>query len=71
MSDRTIELERADAARIALEEAAVRLESYSANSLYMQALKRGARIVREMKDEISKTLIVVGDEMSDTSNTSG
>ncbi len=46
---RLIELERSDAARAALEEAAKKLENYSTNTLYQKALTLGARLIREMK----------------------
>jgi len=48
---RRIELERADAARRALEDAANRLEAYSANELYEKALRLGARLIRQMMNE--------------------
>lgn len=49
---RRIELERADAARQALEEAAKRLENYSTNDLYHRVLRLGAKLVRKIKDEM-------------------
>lgn len=49
---RRIELERADAARKALEEAAVRLEGYSTNDLYHRVLRLGAKLVRKVKDDM-------------------
>lgn len=52
MSDRLIELERAEAKREALEHAANKLESYATNDLYAKALKLGARLIRSIKDEI-------------------
>jgi hypothetical protein len=48
---RRIELERADAARQALEEAALRLEGYSTNDLYHRVLRLGAKLIRKIKDE--------------------
>jgi hypothetical protein len=45
---RLIELERKDAARIALEAAAQRLECYNAGEKYQQAFKLGARLLRGM-----------------------
>lgn len=47
--DRRIELERRDAARQALEAAAVRLEQQQGNSTYVQAWTKAARIIRAMK----------------------
>lgn len=55
MTDRLIELERADAKREALEHAAQKLESYSTNDLYARALRIGARLIRSIKDEILPT----------------
>jgi hypothetical protein len=49
---RRIELERTDAARKALEHAADRIESYSANELYRKALKIAARMVRSINPQI-------------------
>ena len=47
---RIVELERADAAREALEKAAQKLEKYGTNELYRKALQLGARLIRELKD---------------------
>ncbi len=52
MTERIIELERSDAKREVLEQAARKLESYATNDLYAKALKLGARLVRSIKDEI-------------------
>jgi nitroimidazol reductase NimA-like FMN-containing flavoprotein (pyridoxamine 5'-phosphate oxidase superfamily) len=52
MTERMIELERADAKREALEHAANKLESYATNDLYAKALKLAAKLVRSVKDEI-------------------
>lgn len=52
--DRMIDLERADAARKALESAAQELERYSTNDVYQRAFKLGARIIRKLKDDLSK-----------------
>lgn len=46
---RRIELERADAARKALESAACHLEGYAANDLYRRAMRIGARLIRQLK----------------------
>lgn len=46
---RLIELERAQAAREALERAAERLETYKSNDTYEKAFKLGARLVRDLK----------------------
>jgi hypothetical protein len=48
--DRQIELEREDAARQALELAARRLESENVNDVYRAALKRGAKIIRNLRN---------------------
>lgn len=45
---RLIELERADAAKQALDEAAKMLEGYAANSTYQQAFRLGAKLLRAM-----------------------
>lgn len=50
--DRRIELERADAARTALETAAQALESYSTNVTYAQAMRVAARLVRSLNVNI-------------------
>lgn len=48
--NRRIELERADAERAALENAARKLEDYATNDMYRKVLKLGARLVRSLKD---------------------
>lgn len=48
--ERRIELEREDAARKALELAARRLERENVNDVYRAALKRGAKIVRDLRN---------------------
>lgn len=48
---RIIELERADAARSVLEQAAQKLEGYATNELYSKVLKKAARLIRELKNE--------------------
>lgn len=50
--DRRIQLERDDAARKALEEAASHLEKYSTNDLYHRVMRLAAKLVRSMKDEM-------------------
>lgn len=52
MTDRLIELERAEAKREALEQAAAKLEGYACNELYARAMKIGAKLIRSIKDEI-------------------
>lgn len=52
MTERLIELERAEAKREALEAAAAKLETYSTNDMYAKALKLGARLIRSIKDEM-------------------
>jgi hypothetical protein len=47
--DRVIELERADAARKALEDAAAKLEGQAGNSVYVAAWRKAARLIRLMK----------------------
>lgn len=47
--DRVIELERADAVRKALEEAAQRVEAQSGNETYRKAFKASAAILRKLK----------------------
>lgn len=47
--DRVIELERTEAVRKALEDAATKLESQAGNSVYMAAWRKAARILRLMK----------------------
>jgi len=47
--DRVIELERSDAVRKALEDAAVKLEGQAGNSVYLAAWRKAARIIRLMK----------------------
>lgn len=47
--DRMIALERADAARRALEDAAARLEVQAGNSVYVAAWRKAARLIRLMK----------------------
>jgi hypothetical protein len=46
---RMIELERADAARRALEDAAAKLEGQAGNSVYVAAWRKAARLIRLMK----------------------
>lgn len=46
---RLIELERTDAARRALEEAASKIEGQAGNSVYVAAWRRAARLIRLMK----------------------
>jgi hypothetical protein len=47
--ERVIELERADAARRALEEAAKQIETQKGGQTYQKALKTAAAILRRMK----------------------
>lgn len=47
--DRVIELERADAARKALEEAAKRVEEQEGNETYRKAFKAAAALLRQVK----------------------
>jgi len=47
--DRVIELERADAVRKALEEAAQKLEAQSGNETYRKAFKASAALLRHLK----------------------
>lgn len=49
---RRIELERADAARQALEEAATHLENYHTNDLYHRVLRLGAKLIRKIKNDM-------------------
>lgn len=58
--ERRIELEREDAARKALELAARRLESENVNDVYRAALKRGAKIVRELRNSADFSEILKG-----------
>jgi DNA polymerase/3'-5' exonuclease PolX len=46
---RLVELERAEAVRKALEEAAYKLEAQAGNSVYMAAWRKAARLIRLMK----------------------
>jgi hypothetical protein len=50
--DRRIELERADAARKALEDAALHLEGYSTNDLYHRVLRLAAKLIRNIKNDM-------------------
>jgi hypothetical protein len=47
--DRVIELERADAVRKALEDAAQRVEGQAGNETYRKAFKAAAAILRQVK----------------------
>jgi alkylhydroperoxidase/carboxymuconolactone decarboxylase family protein YurZ len=47
--DRAIELERADAVRKALEEAAQRVEAQAGGETYRKAFKAAAQILRDLK----------------------
>lgn len=47
---RRIELERAEAARAALEMAAVKLDVYATGEIYRKAFRRAAFLVRSLKD---------------------
>ena len=47
--DRVIELERADAVRRALEEAAQRVEAQAGNETYRKAFKASAALLRQLK----------------------
>jgi N-formylglutamate amidohydrolase len=49
---RLIELERADAARQALDDAANMLEGHHTNELYQKALKLGASLIRAMNHKV-------------------
>jgi hypothetical protein len=50
--DRVIELERADAARMALEEAAQRLEAQAGGETYRKAFKASAAILRGLVHQL-------------------
>lgn len=56
---RLLELERADAARDALERGAQRLEGYPTNEKYRAAFKKAARMLREM---IGTKVPVIGND---------
>lgn len=47
---RTVDLERSDARRKALEDAARLIEGFHTNTLYRKVLRKGAKLIREMKD---------------------
>ena len=49
---RLVELERADAARQALDDAANMLEGHHTNELYQKALKLGASLIRSMNHKV-------------------
>lgn len=50
--DRVIELERADAARMALEEAAQRIEAQAGGETYRKAFKASAAILRGLVHQL-------------------
>ena len=50
--DRVIELERADAARMALEEAAQRLEAQAGGETYRKAFKASAALLRGLVHQL-------------------
>lgn len=54
MTDRLIELEREDARRKALEDAAAALEKHATNENYQKALKLGANLIRRMMGKDTK-----------------